>query len=134
MLMAGFFVALALTVHAPTALLLLALIGLVDGGTDVVFDTMVQREAEPRFYGRIFGFSSMFMTTTMMGAVAAAPLVNRLGAPREVILAAGLALLAASAIALVGTRGGRQASESSARLDVVLVPTVSARRADSAGR
>jgi predicted permease len=88
----------------PTALLLLALIGLVDGTTDVLFDTIVQREADPRYYGRIFGLSSVFMTTTMMGAVAAAPLVNKLGPPREVIFVAGVALLGASVIALVGTR------------------------------
>jgi MFS family permease len=134
MFMAGFFVALAFTVHAPTALLLLALIGLVDGSTDVLFDTIVQRQAEPRFYGRIFGFSAMFMTTTMMGAVAAAPLVNRLGAPREVLLAAGLALLGSSAIALVGTRGAPEAAQSSPGLDVAFMRTVSARRADSTGR
>lgn len=108
MFMAAFFVALAYTVHAPTALLLLALIGLVDGATDVLFDTIVQREAEPRFHGRIFGFSSVFMTTTMMGAVAAAPIVNRLGPPREIILVAGLALLASSVAALLGTRPPRK--------------------------
>jgi hypothetical protein len=105
MFMAALFVALAYTIHAPTALLLLALIGLVDGATDVLFDTIVQREAAPRYYGRVFGFSSVFMTTTMMGAVAAAPLVNRLGAPSEVILAGGLALFVSSVIALAGSRG-----------------------------
>jgi MFS family permease len=102
--MAAFFVALAFTQHVPTALLLLALIGLVDGTTDVLFDTIVQRDADPRYYGRIFSFSSVLMTTTMMGAVAAAPLVNKLGPPREVIFIAGVALLGASVIALVGTR------------------------------
>lgn len=105
--MAAFFVALGFTEHAPTALLLLALIGVVDGTTDVLFDTVVQREANPRYHGRVFAFSSVFMTTTMMGAVAAAPLVNRLGPPREVILVAGIALFAGGAIALVGL--GRRA-------------------------
>jgi MFS family permease len=102
--MAALFVALAFTEHAPTAILFLALIGLVDGTSDVLFDTIVQRETDARYYGRIFGFASLFMTTTMMGAVAAAPLVNRLGPPREVIFAAGVALLGASVIALVGSR------------------------------
>ena len=104
-------VCLALTVHAPTAILLLMLVGLVDGATDVLFDTIVQRRAEPRFYGRIFGFSSVFMTTTMMGAVAAAPIVNGLGAPREVILVAGLALLGAAVVALIGTWRRSEAAE-----------------------
>lgn len=105
--MAGLFVLLAVTEHAPTAVLVLGLIGLVDGTTEVLFDTIVQREANPRFYGRIFGFASAFFTATMMGAVAAAPLVNRIAPPQEVILTGGLALLAASAIALIGTRGRR---------------------------
>ena len=105
--MAAFFVALAFTEHAPTALVLLGLIGLVDGTTDVLFDTVVQREADPRFYGRVFGLSSVFMTTTMMGAVAAAPIVNRLGPPREVVFAAGVALLGASVLALLGTHSRR---------------------------
>jgi hypothetical protein len=102
--MAGLFVALASTTHAPTAILLLALIGFVDGTTDVLFDTIVQREADPGYYGRVFGFASAFMTTTMMGAVAAAPLVNRLAAPQGVILFAGLFLFLAASVALVGSR------------------------------
>jgi MFS family permease len=104
-LMAALFVALALTDHAPTAVLLLGLIGLVDGTTDVLFDTVVQREADPRYYGRVFGFASAFMMTTMMGAVGVAPLVNRIALPRELILTAGLFLLAAATIALVGSPG-----------------------------
>jgi Family of unknown function (DUF5317)/Major Facilitator Superfamily len=108
--MAGLFVLLAVTEHAPTAVLVLGLIGLVDGTTEVLFDTIVQREANPRFYGRIFGFASAFFTATMMGAVAAAPLVNRIAPPQQVILAGGLALLAASAIALLGS-GSRRTAE-----------------------
>jgi MFS family permease len=104
LVMSAFVVLLGLTSHAPTAVLLLALIGLVDGTTDVLFDTIVQREADPRFHGRVFGLASSFMTATMMGAVAAAPLVNRIAPPREVIIAAGLVLLVPSVVALVGTR------------------------------
>jgi MFS family permease len=102
--MAAFFVALSLTAHAPTAILLLGLIGIVDGTTDVLFATVVQREAHPRFYGRVFGFASAFMAMTMMGAVVIAPIVNRIAPPGEVILVAGLTLLGAAAITLVGTR------------------------------
>ncbi|MGH2994680.1 MAG: MFS transporter [Gaiellaceae bacterium] len=105
--MAVLFVGLAFTVHAPTALLILALIGLLDGTTDVLFDTIVQRESDPRYYGRVFGLASAFMTTTMMGAVAAAPLVNRLAPPREIVILAGLALVVASSVALVGSIRGK---------------------------
>jgi hypothetical protein len=105
LVMAGFFVALSLTAHAPTAILLLGLIGLVDGTTDVLFATIVQREANPRYYGRIFGIASASMATTMMAAVAVAPVLNSIASPERVILVAGLALVAAAAITFVGFRG-----------------------------
>jgi hypothetical protein len=107
LVMAMMFGALALTEHAPTALLLLAFIGFLDGTTDVLFDTMVQREADPAFYGRVFGLASAFFTTTMMVAVAAAPLLNEVAAPHAVLLVAGGGLLLASLFALGGTRTGR---------------------------
>lgn len=102
--MAGLFVALAFTDHAPTAILFLAFIGFLDGTTDVLFDTVVQRETDPRYLGRVFSLASASYRTTMMAAVAAAPLVNRLAAPHEAILFAGLCLLAAAVVALAGTR------------------------------
>lgn len=114
LVMACLFLALGYTAHAPTALLLLALIGFVDGTTDVLFETVVQRETDPRYYGRVFGFASMFMTTTMMGAIAAAPIVNRIAMPQEVIVFAGFALAASSAIALLGTRPHRRAAAEAA--------------------
>ena len=109
LVMAGLFTLLSFTEHAPTAVLLLAMIGFVDGTTDVLFDTIVQRESDPRYLGRIFGLAGAAYRTTMMGAVAAAPLVNHLAAPHRVVLVAGIGLLAASAVALAGTRGPRPA-------------------------
>jgi len=102
--MCALFATLAYTEHAPTALLLLAFIGFLDGTTDVLFETIVQREADPAYYGRVFGLASAFFTTTMMGAVAAAPLVNRVASPRVVILIAALGLFTAALVALAGTR------------------------------
>jgi hypothetical protein len=102
--MCGLFATLAYTTHAPTALLLLACIGFLDGTTDVLFETIVQREADPQYYGRVFGLASAFFTTTMMSAVATAPLLNRIAPPQTVILVAALGVFAASLIALLGTR------------------------------
>jgi hypothetical protein len=121
---AGFFLALAVTAHAATAVLLLGLIGLADGFTDVLFATVVQREAHPQYYGRVFGFASAFMATTMMGAVVAAPLMNRIGTPQTVILLAGVTTLAAAAITLVGTWPTRlkSANEAGAAEQVAGVP------------
>lgn len=104
LMMASLFGVLALTDHAPTALLLLGMIGFLDGTTDVLFDTIVQREVDPAYYGRVFGLGSALFTTTMMGAVAFAPLANGLGAPHSVILVAAVGLLVASIVALAGTR------------------------------
>jgi Na+/melibiose symporter-like transporter len=108
--MAGLFATLALTEHAPTAILILVAIGFLDGTTDVVFDTIVQREADPRYLGRVFAVSSACMRTTMMTAVAAAPILNRISTPQDVILVAATGVLLASAVALVGTRGSVSAS------------------------
>jgi Family of unknown function (DUF5317)/Major Facilitator Superfamily len=116
LVMAGLFFTLASTTHAPTAILLLALIGLVDGTTDVLFDTIVQREADPAYYGRVFGFAAAFMTTTMMGAVAVAPVLNGIGPPHSVILFGALFLVAASAVALVGSRRSPAAAPLPARV------------------
>jgi hypothetical protein len=88
--------------HAPTALLVLGAIGFVDGTTDVLFETVVQREADPLRYGAVFGFSYAFITMTMMGAVALAPLVNSVVEPGVAILGAGALLVGAGAIALLG--------------------------------
>lgn len=104
LVMAGLFGVLGLVDHAPTALLVLGAIGFVDGTTDVLFETVVQREADPDRYGAVFGFSYAFITMTMMGAVALAPLVNRIVEPGVAILGAGALLVAAGAIALVGMR------------------------------
>jgi hypothetical protein len=100
--MAALFAVLGLVEHAPTALLVLGAIGFVDGTTDVLFETVVQREADPRRYGAVFGFSYAFITATMMSAVALAPVVNGLVAPGTAILCAGGLLVGAGAIALLG--------------------------------
>jgi hypothetical protein len=113
LLMACFFGGLALTSHAPTALLILAAIGFVDGTTDVVFDTIVQNEADPRHYGSVFGFASAAYLTTMMSAVALAPAANRVLAASEVLLAACAFLGLAAAVAFAGL-GGRRSPRAAA--------------------
>lgn len=100
--MAALFVLLGLTVHAPTALLLLASIGFVDGTTDIVFKTIVQRETDPRHYGAVFGFSGASIRTTMIAGVLVAPLANDFLSPRGVTFVASAVLLGAAVIALAG--------------------------------
>ncbi len=79
---------------------MLVLIGLAVGTCQVVFEVVIQREVEQAYLGRVFGFAQALTATTMMGAVAAAPLVNALARPGSVIAAAGAWLVVAAAVAL----------------------------------
>jgi uncharacterized protein DUF5317/MFS transporter/transketolase-like protein len=116
MIMAGLFVLLGLAEHAPTALLLIGLIGFVDGTTDVLFETSVQREADARHYGAVFGVASAVMTTTMIGAVGLAPLANRFLDSRGVVIGASAFLIVAGLVAILGMAGR------SNRAPVVAIP------------
>jgi hypothetical protein len=100
--MASLFVFLGMTHHAPTALLVIGLIGFVDGTTDVLFETVLQREADPRHYGAVFGVAGACITTTILGAVSLAPLANDLFSPHGVILGTSVFLVAAGLIAIFG--------------------------------
>ncbi len=104
-LMAGFLAVLAVGHDVPTALLVLGAIGFVDGTTDVLFETAVQRDADPRYYGAVFGFTSSLMMTTMLVAVAVAPLATGLVDTRAVLLGATVFLLAAGVLAFLRTVG-----------------------------
>jgi hypothetical protein len=93
------FLALGVTEHAPTALLLLAFAGAADGTTDVVFKTAVQRRADPRRYGAVFGFAGASMRTTMIAGMVLAPLLGRVLDPGGVAAVAGIVLAGAAAAA-----------------------------------
>lgn len=92
--------ALAAAAHAPTgalALVLLGAVGVADGTSELVFATVVQRECDSRYLGRIFGFASACMTTTTIAAVGAAPFVNAIAAPSTALTVAAGCLLAGAA-------------------------------------
>ena len=105
--MAMLFGGLALATSAPAALALLFFVGVANGVAEIVLITAVHREADPRFHGRVFGLSSAAFRTTMLAAVAAAPLVNAVASPPEAIGAAAACLLAAAGAVLAGA--GRRA-------------------------
>jgi hypothetical protein len=121
LMMAGFFVLLGTGTHLPTALLVIAAIGFVDGTTDVLFETFIQHEADPAYYGAVFGLASAFMTTTMIGAIAAAPLLNRLVSPAAVIVSGSGFLMVAGVIALIGMTGPSRAKLRRPGTDVSVV-------------
>lgn len=112
--MTGLFAVLALGRHAPTALVILVGIGIVDGTTDVLYDTVVQRRADPARLGAVFGSSTAIITTTMLAGVALAPLAAKVVSPAGAIGAAAVFLVAAAALALAAiperTRSTAQAA------------------------
>ncbi len=91
--MAALFVCLGAAPSAALALGALALFGCANGVFEVVLLSAVQQEADPRFHGRMFGLVTTLSRTTMLGAVAAAPIVAQLGSARTPILVAAAALL-----------------------------------------
>ena len=109
--MASLLALLALTTHGPTALLVLGAIGFVDGTTDILFETAVQRDADPDHYGTVFGVAGAFVTTTMLASVVAAPVLNGVLRVQVVLFAGAAVLMVAGVVALVGA-----ATESPSRL------------------
>ena len=99
--MAALLAMLALDRDVPTIFLILVCIGIVDGTTDIVFETVVQREAEEHVLGSVFGFAGAFVRTTMIFSVALAPLMNRLSPPNGVVLGAAAFLVAVGVVTLV---------------------------------
>jgi hypothetical protein len=97
------FAALAFASTGSAAIASLGVIGLVQGASEVALLTVVQQEAAPEFRGRAFGLVSTLIRTTMVSAVAAAPLVNRLGPPRNAILVT-TAITAVAAVVAAGPR------------------------------
>jgi hypothetical protein len=106
--MAALFAALAISSGAVAALVILALIGFADGTSEVVCETVLQQETDEWFLGRVFGLARMLMTTTTMGAVAAAPLLNRVASPEVAIFVGAAWLLAAGTIPLAAGRTSKR--------------------------
>ena len=99
-----FFVAFAWSSNAVTALLCLVAFGIANGFIEVVMMTAIHQQAEAAYQGRVFGVGSTLWRTTMLGAVALAPLVNAVASPAEAITAAAAVLFAGSAIVVVTLR------------------------------
>jgi MFS family permease len=97
------FAALAYASTGAAAIAALGAIGFVQGASEVALMSVVQQEAAPEFRGRAFGLVSTLIRTTMVSAVALAPLVNRIGPPRDAILAA-TAVTAVAALVAAGSR------------------------------
>jgi hypothetical protein len=98
------FCMLAIVTSAPLALLLLMLCGVLDGILWVVFETAMQRTADPRLLGRAFGLTDAAVRTAMIGSIALAPLANHLASPQVILLIGAVVLTLAGRLALAGRR------------------------------
>ena len=90
--MAALFFAFAWSGSAVVALAFLVAFGVANGFTEVVMMTAIHQQAEATHQGRVFGVGSTLWRTTMLGAVALAPVVDAVASPAEAITVAAVVL------------------------------------------
>jgi len=86
------FFAFAWAGSALIALGFLVAFGVANGFTEVVMMTAIHQQAEATHQGRVFGVGATLWRTTMLGAVALAPLVDAVASPEEAITVAAVVL------------------------------------------
>jgi MFS family permease len=86
------FFAFAWAGSALIALGFLVAFGVANGFTEVVMMTAIHEQAEATHQGRVFGVGATLWRTTMLGAVALAPLVDAVASPAEAITVAAVVL------------------------------------------
>jgi predicted MFS family arabinose efflux permease len=112
--MGVFFVAFAWAGSAVVALVFLVAFGVANGFIEVVMMTAIHQEADAGYQGRVFGVGSTLWRTTMLGAVAFAPLVNAIASPAQTITLAGIVLLAGALLVQVTLRPSRRLATAAA--------------------
>jgi MFS family permease len=109
-----FFFAFAWAGSALIALLFLVAFGVANGFTEVAMMTAVHQQADAAYQGRVFGVGSTIWRTTMLGAVAVAPLVDAVASPSQAITLAGLVLLVGAVLVQVTLRPAPQPATATA--------------------
>jgi MFS family permease len=102
--MGSLFFAFAWSGSAVVALLLFAAFGAANGFAEVVMMTAIHELADPAYQGRVFGIGSTIWRTTMLGAVALAPVVDAIASPAQAITVAAGFLLAGAVLVHVMLR------------------------------
>jgi MFS family permease len=109
-----FFFAFAWAGSALVALLFLVAFGVANGFTEVAMMTAIHQQADAGYQGRVFGVGSTIWRTTMLGAVAAAPVVDAIASPSQAITLAGLVLLVGAVLVQVTLRPAPQPATATA--------------------
>ncbi len=86
------FFAFAWAGSALIALGFLVAFGVANGFTEVVMMTAIHQQADAGHQGRVFGVGSTLWRTTMLGAVALAPVVDAVASPAQAITVAAVVL------------------------------------------
>jgi MFS family permease len=86
------FFAFAWAGSAVIALGFLVVFGVANGFTEVVMMTAIHQQADSTHQGRVFGVGATLWRTTMLGAVALAPLVDAVASPAQAITVAAVVL------------------------------------------
>jgi MFS family permease len=98
------FFAFAWSGSTLVALPTLAAFGVANGFVEVVMMTAIHQEAESTHQGRVFGVGSTLWRTTMLGAVALAPVVNAVASPAQAITVAAAVLIFGAILVQVALR------------------------------
>jgi len=98
------FFAFAWSGSALVALLVLMAFGVANGFTEVVMMTAIHQQADASYQGRVFGVGSTIWRTTMLGAVALAPVVDAVASPAKAISLAAAFLFVGAIVVQVALR------------------------------
>jgi MFS family permease len=109
--MGCFFFAFAWAGSTIIALVFLTAFGIANGFTEVVMMTAIHQEADARYQGRVFGVGSTIWRTTMLGAVALAPVVDAIASSAQAItFAAGVLFVGAIVVQVTLRQSPRPAT------------------------
>ena len=109
-----FFAAFAWAGSAILALLFLVAFGIANGFVEVVMMTAIHQEADAGYQGRVFGVGSTLWRTTMLGAVAFAPVVDAVASPSQAITVAASVLLVGALLVQLMLRPSRRLATAAA--------------------
>jgi predicted MFS family arabinose efflux permease len=109
-----FFAAFAWAGSAVVALVFLVAFGVANGFIEVVMMTAIHQEADSGYQGRVFGVGSTLWRTTMLGAVAFAPVVNAVASPAQAITLAAGVLIAGAVLVQLTLRPSRRLATAAA--------------------
>ena len=109
-----FFVAFAWSGTALVALLFLVAFGVANGFTEVVMMTAIHEQADATYQGRVFGVGSTIWRTTMLGAVALAPVIDAVASPSQAITVAAAVLFVGAIVVQITLRPSQRLATATA--------------------